>query len=439
MNTHFMFDNTRGENMLLQFNFENFKSFREHTVLDMTADKITEHASSVMHIGHEKVLPVCAIFGANASGKSNVLEAYAFMRNYVIRSFNYGGDLSDNENRKMPERTPFLFDQDSQNASSSFEVYFISSEDQKGRTYNYGFSLNNRGVAEEWLNSQAKTSSKTRRIFYRSGNELDMPGIPKKQQDNLRISLQPETLIVSLGAKLKIDILMLVRSWFLTSEVSNFGDPLENVILSRQLPAGFTEDHVQRQVLNYLHTFDSSIVGFDVKKVHAADSNSARYEVYTEHQLNGSDQTVSIPLAAESQGTLKMFAMYQKLRDVLVDGGLFIIDELDSRLHPLLVRSFLQNFTNPDINRRHAQIICTMHNDWQMDSGILRRDEIWFTEKDVETGVSELYSLSDFVDQDGLKIRKDEALGKNYLLGKYGAIPDLRAFSPDIPKSIDKR
>ncbi|MCH4007171.1 MAG: ATP-binding protein [Eubacterium sp.] len=416
--------------MLLQFAFENYKSFRDHAVLDMTADKITEHASSVMQSGREKVLPVGALFGANASGKSNVLEAFQFMRKYVIDSFSFGGDIESTEGRKVPARTPFLFDQKSSQEPSTFEVYFITTEEEKSKTYNYGFSLDDLGIAEEWLNTQAKTSTKVRRIFYRNRDELDLSGIPKKQQDNLKIALQPETLIVSLGAKLKIDMLTFIRNWFLKVEITNFGDPFENVLMARQLPDNFSDEHVQQKVLDYLHTFDPSITGFEVKKVPGAVStDSERYEVNACHQLNPSGMTAAIPLGEESQGTLKMFSMYQKLKNVLENGGIFVIDELDSRLHPLLVRSFLQNFTNPEINRNHAQIICTMHDDWQMDSGVLRRDEIWFTEKDPDTGISELYSLADFVDENGAKIRKDEALGKNYLLGKYGAIPELESVS----------
>lgn len=122
-----------------------------------------------------------------------------------------------------------------------------------------------------------------------------------------------------------------------------------------------------------------------------------------------------------------MFALYPMLQDVLSTGGVFFVDELNARLHPLLVRTFIITFLDPEINTKHAQLIFTSHDSWQLNGSMLRRDEIWFTEKDAN-GVSNLYSLADFVDEDGVKIRKDENYEKNYLLGKYGAIPTLKHF-----------
>ena len=107
-------------------------------------------------------------------------------------------------------------------------------------------------------------------------------------------------------------------------------------------------------------------------------------------------------------------------------GSVFFIDELNARLHPLLVRNFLLTFLNPNINVNHAQLVFTTHDTWQLSNQLLRRDEIWFVEKD-DRGVSTLYSLADFVDEDGVRIRKDESYEKNYLIGKYGAIPTLKS------------
>lgn len=151
-----------------------------------------------------------------------------------------------------------------------------------------------------------------------------------------------------------------------------------------------------------------------------------RLKINAVHKMANSDQTVSIPLHEESAGTLKMFALYPPLRETLDNGGVLFVDELNGRLHPLLVRNVLITFLNPDINTQHAQIVFTTHDPWTLNNGLLRRDEIWFTEKD-EAGASTLYSLADFVEGDK-KIRKDENYEKNYLLGKYGAIPNLKSF-----------
>ncbi len=120
-----------------------------------------------------------------------------------------------------------------------------------------------------------------------------------------------------------------------------------------------------------------------------------------------------------------MFALYPELQEVLQNGSVYFIDELNARLHPLLVRNFILIFLNPEVNVNHAQLIFTTHDTWQLSNRLLRRDEIWFTEKDTD-GVSTLYSLADFINEDGTKIRKDESYEKNYLLGKYGAIPTLK-------------
>ena len=417
--------------MLLQFNFKNYKSFRDDTILDLTATKISDFSSHVVSIANERVLPVAAIFGANASGKSNVQEAFRYMSVYVIESLEYG-DEADSKKKKTKffKPTPFLFDNDSKNAETTFEVYFIDSEDNGAKTYNYGFSVNSSGVCEEWLNSKSISSRGVyKKIFHRHGNNIDMPGIPTKSQENIRIALAKETLIVSLGAKLKIAKLKFIRDWFINNDFADFGRPIENFFLSQLIPNGFADDKkVQQNVVDYFSTFDPSIIGFNVEVLKSDnDDEDEHLKIDAIHRLINSEQTTSIPLQNESAGTLKMFALYPMLQDVLSTGGVLFVDELNARLHPLLVRTFVITFLNPEINTKHAQLIFTSHDSWQLNGNMLRRDEIWFTEKDYD-GVSTLYSLADFVDEDGVKIRKDENYEKNYLLGKYGAIPTLKYF-----------
>ena len=419
--------------MLLQFNFKNFKSFRDDTTLDMSATKISEYSERVVTIAKEKILPVAAIFGANAHGKSNVLEAIRFMHMYVVQSFDFGGDNENKKTRKgFLKPTPFLFDNDSKNAESLFEVYFIDPEESGAKTFNYGFTIDSEGINEEWLNYKTKSSrGEFKRIFYRneSESEYDFSGIPSKSQENLKIALQKETLIVSLGAKLKIQKLKHIRDWFINNDFADFGEPAENFFLSRLIPENFaTDKNVQKKVLKYFSAFDPSIIGFDVEIIKSdSDPDDDHVTIDAIHKMINSDQTAKIPLQNESSGTLKMFALYPMLQEVLDSGGILFIDELNSRLHPLLVRAFMITFLNADINKKHAQLVFTTHDAWQLNNNGLRRDEIWFTEKDAN-GISSLYSLADFVDEAGAKIRKDENYEKNYLLGKYGAIPMLNYF-----------
>lgn len=415
--------------MLIQFRFKNFKSFKDDTILDLSATKITEYSDRVIQIGAEKILPTAAIYGANASGKSNVINAFRYMTTYVMESFAYGGESDDKKSKtKKPKLTPFLFDTTSKEAESSFEVYFIASEENGCKSYNYGFTLNQNGVVEEWLNYKAKTAREYKSIFYRNGNELDLSGLPGKMQDIIKISLYDEALIVSLGAKQRISKLKMIRDWFYNVNFANFGNPFENAFLSSLIPEGFADDKaVQKKVIDYFAAFDPSIIGFQVEVIKSDDADAERVKIDAIHHVTGSDETASIPLQDESDGTLKMFALYPVLQDTLNSGSVLFVDELNARLHPLLVRGFLIMFLNPKTNPYHAQLIFTTHDSWQLSNNLLRRDEIWFTEKD-SSGVSTLYSLADFIDDNGTKIRKDESYEKNYLLGKYGAIPTLKYF-----------
>ena len=413
--------------MLIQFSFKNFKSFREEATLDLSATKITEFSDRVVTIGGEKILPVAAIYGANASGKSNIYNAFEYMAEYVADSFKYGDEEEEFEEFRP---TPFLFDSTSSDAESSFEVYFTLPGDKTEKSYNYGFCINKEGVTEEWLNYKAKTARKYSVIFYRgtTDDELDLSGFPKSSRDNVKVALEKQVLIISLGAKLKIGKCKMIRDWFLANEFADFGDPITNFFMSRRLPKGFVEDKdIQNKVVKYFASFDEHIRDFDVKKIpQEGESKEERYKIDALHKKIDSDEMANLPLELESAGTLKMFALYPDLQEVLEKGSVFFIDELNARLHPLLVRNFLLTFLNPEINKNHAQLVFTTHDTWQLSNQLLRRDEIWFVEKD-ERGVSSLYSLADFVDEDGARIRKDESYEKNYMVGKYGAIPMLKA------------
>ena len=225
--------------MLIQFNFKNFKSFRDEVSLDLSATKITEHEEHVVEMANDKLLKVAAIYGANASGKSNIYDAFKFMSYYVEESFKFGGESdsrqkSDSDYIRVP---PFLFDSKSRNEESTFEVFFVDNSENTGKIYQYGFALQNDEVVEEWLYSKAKTArNRYKTIFYRKkGEELEVNGLPKSSIENIKVALEKETLIVSLGAKLKIAKLKKVRDWFLNNEVVDFGNPAENFFRSQVL------------------------------------------------------------------------------------------------------------------------------------------------------------------------------------------------------------
>jgi len=418
--------------MLVQFNFKNYKSFRDEASLDLSAAKITEHEEHVVEIANDRLLKVAAIYGANASGKSNVYAAFEYMTYYVVNSFKFGGE--EESRRKMEEDyvkvTPFLFDEKSKEEETTFEVFYIDNAEESEKIYQYGFSLKGSEVMEEWLYSKAKTArNKYKAIFYRKkGEELEMNGFTKAHLENIKSALNKESLIVSLGAKLRIAKLKNVRDWFLKNEVVNFGDPAENFLRSKVLPEGFAESKkVQGNVIKYFSSFDEAIQDFGVEESASKEEKETykNYEVDSFHKVAGGKGLISIPLEEESSGTLKMFALYPSLKEALDNGATLFIDELNARLHPLLVRNIILTFLSSEINTRNAQLIFTTHDIWQFTNELLRRDEIWLVDKNKD-GISELYSLIEFKDEEGNKVRRDEALAKKYLTGSYGAIPALR-------------
>ena len=414
--------------MLIQFNFKNYKSFKGETSLDLTATKIAEHPFHVVESGGDKLLTVAAIYGANASGKSNVYDAFSFMKAYVTNSFFFGGTGARQTAGKL-QTTPYMFNQTSRDEPSEFEVFYVNDAEENDKTYQYGFVLKDSEVLEEWLYTKAKTARKSyRMVFYRKkGEELETSGLGKKAEENLKAALMPETLIVSLGAKLNIPKLASVYEWFTHNEsvhLVSLGDEFSRVT---DLPEGFVDDKdVQENVLRYISSFDESIVGFEVEEIKKSDENllGKAYVVHTVHKLEGGG-TQSILLGNESSGTRKMLALYAPLKAVMDSGGVMFIDELNDRLHPLLVRNIILTFLSPEININHAQLILTSHDVWQFSNELLRRDELWVTDKTKE-GVSMLYSVAEFKGEEGKKIRRNEALAKNYLVGHYGGIPALK-------------
>lgn len=404
--------------MLLQFNFKNFKSFRDEATLDMTAANVTEFPDHVVQAGGERTLPIAAIYGPNASGKSNVCEAFEYMRHMVLMSFRLSGADS-------PSCPGFLFD-GAFEEESLFEVYFVLRDGRKERVVNYGFCVNGHSIAEEWLNVRAKTSKESKRVLYRNerggGRQLDLPGVDAPLRSNIEVSLGNDALVLSLGNSLQVPGLKAVYDWFSRGASVSFGRG--HAMLGRRFERWFKGNEDQEQaVLEYLGTFDDSIRRILVAdyELDASEDGGVRNKtkVFALH-----DSAIAMPLSDESDGTLQMLDLYPTLASAFERGGVVVADELGAHLHPLLLRNVILSFLNPEVNKGHAQLVFTTHDVWLLFAGLLRRDEVWFTEKDSE-GVSTLYSLADFEGEDGKKIRKDESFGKNYLLGKYGAIPSL--------------
>ena len=414
--------------MLLQFYFSNYRSFEGEGILDMRASGSNELSSHIRNTLNEKVLPVTAIYGANASGKSSVFEAFQFMALCVLESLSFSDDNKKNPYKLKVDSFKFS---ESREKPSEFEINYIDKKGKKELYYNYGFKIDNSGILEEYLASNTKTGVKRNEdytyIFKRERNQkLYLDSSIEKFRENLEISLKEKTLLVSLGAKLNIDEFIRVRTWFINTEVINFSNSLYGTFLENILPNNIIEsEEVRKNLVSFINSFDDSIIDIEVEKISAIDENDKdNYRVFTIHKSDKGTSTARISMNEESSGTKKMFSLYQTLLDVLEKGGVFFADELDIKLHPLLMRNILLTFTDKEKNSNNAQLIFTTHNTIYMDIDLLRRDEIWFVEKD--NGVSNLYSLDDITNEKGEKVRKDSNYEKHYLLGNYGAIPNLK-------------
>ena len=414
--------------MLLQFYFSNYRSFEGEGILDMRASGSNELSSHIRNTLNEKVLPVTAIYGANASGKSSVFEAFQFMALCVLESLSFSDDNKKNPYKLKVDSFKFS---ESREKPSEFEINYIDKKGKKELYYNYGFKIDNSGILEEYLAFNTKTGVKRNEdytyIFKRERNQkLYLDSSIEKFRENLEISLKEKTLLVSLGAKLNIDEFIRVRTWFINTEVINFSNSLYGAFLENILPNNIIEsEEVRKNLVSFINSFDDSIINIEVEKISAIDENDKdNYRVFTIHKSDKGTSTARISMNEESSGTKKMFSLYQTLLDVLEKGGVFFADELDIKLHPLLMRNILLTFTDKEKNSKNAQLIFTTHNTIYMDMDLLRRDEIWFVEKD--NGVSKLYSLDDITNEKGEKVRKDSNYEKHYLLGNYGAIPNLK-------------
>lgn len=396
--------------MLIQFRFKNYKSFKDEVILDLTS---------------ERVLPVAAIYGANGSGKSNVYKAFEFMTHFVNKSFEYGDDIRLYAEIKP---RPFLFDETSGYEDTRFEVSFTVPEDSAENIYNYGFCLGDEGVTEEWLIAKTKNAKKDTTVFYRDTENIELLGIPKASRDNILRALEKQVLIASLGAKLKVEKCKIVRDWFLKNEFTDCGEFRSKYFSTKELPEGFVEHNsVREDVVRFLTSLDCHIEGFKIRKIPELE-HSKENKIILEmlHKKCNSVEVVSIPMEEESAGVLKVFSLYPKLQKVLQEGSVLFVDELDARLHPLVVRNLVIMFKDPQVNKNHAQLIFTTHDTWQMENQLLHQDEIWFTEKSREGG-SSLYSLNDFVEEINSDQQRIGRYQMDYLTGRYGAIPTLNS------------
>ncbi len=424
--------------MLLRFRVSNYRSLRDEQELSMVASSLDDSQGAVVRpdgldLG---VLPVAAIYGANAAGKSNVLGALQFMRNAVV-----GSHRQWKPDGPIP-LDPFLLDTEHGDGTSLFEADFLID----GVRHRYGFELNREKILKEWLSVYPHQREQV--WFTRVTADADSFKFGKHFRGKNRAieSLtRSNSLFLSVAAENNHEVALAIYSWFSGSLVS-IGSR-DHQRLGAQAALLFRDASFRLEALELLRSADLGIV--DVQLRERAIDEGVRQKVkgfatvfnpsfeveeaireiggsipFIEFQHRGKAGAALFSLANESNGTQVWVSLVGQLLRVLKRGSVFCVDELDASLHPHLALEVIRIFQDPQRNPKHAQLLFNTHDTTLLgnllDGPHLRRDQIWFVEKDGE-GATHLYPLTDF------KPRKDENLERGYLQGRYGAIPFIES------------
>ncbi len=397
--------------MLCQFTVKNYKSIRDEMTFDMQAAAISEHEDKVIKDKDgEQFLPVSAIYGPNGGGKSNVLEALHTLAAKVLRPLYATGD---NEERLFLQKKliiePFAFSEETKNQPTEFEIFFRTEMAE----YRYILHVKRDIVVYESLDRVKLDTGRKSALFERD-EEIQLKGVFAKLKisDELSATLP---LLSYLGITYKKnEVVKDVLEWFEYGiDFLNYGNPIEEL----RMAVSNSED-VKQLMLDMIQEMDLDIVDFRV-----VEDENDRIDVYTKHMVEGYEAELN--LLEESSGTKKLFGLMPFIADSLLTGTSLIIDELDAKIHPILLRHIIMMFNNMSINKNKAQLIFTSHDLSTMNSEVFRRDEIWFVAKGNAQN-SKLYSLVEFKNEKGESVRKDAKFDKQYLEGKYGADPYLR-------------
>jgi len=416
--------------MLIEFSVTNYRSFlttQSLTLAANTAAELQEENSFISHLSNlPRLLRSAVIYGPNAAGKSNLVLATAFMKRFVLSS------AKESQEGEKIDATPFLFNRQSSRAPSEFEVVFI----QDGIRYQYGFAVNPERVTGEWL--FAYPGSRAQRWFERNYDpetQKDIWYFGPKFTGSRKVwqeATRRNALFLSTAIQLNNDQLKPVFNWF--------DNKLVVVGQGESIHPGFSisecdEEKKKEKILKLMNAADLSITDIflekkefsmedlpldmpqSIKEDIAKDLRGKKLtELFFMHPSSDNGEDVPLEFNEESAGTRKLFALAGPWLDVLNNGLVFFVDELDTSLHPHLVRFLLKLVHNPETNPHNAQLVFATHDTTVLDQILMRRDQVWFVEKN-EENATRLYPLSDY------KPRKGEALQKGYLYGRYGALP----------------
>ena len=398
--------------MLCQFTVKNYKSIRDEVTFDMQAAAISEHEDRIIkdHDG-ETYLPVAAIYGPNGGGKSNVLEAVNTLVAKILRPI-YA--TADTEGHAFLQKKiivePFAFLEEYRESPTEFELFFRT----KIAEYRYVLHVKRDVVIYESLDRVKLETGRRSALFTRDDRGIVLKGsfAKLKVSDDLSKTL---TLLSYLGIAYKGNAVVKdVLDWFdFGIDFLNYGNPIQELRMAIS-----SSEEVKQLMLEMIQEMDLDIVDFRVE-----EKEDDKIEVLTKHRVG--DEETEINLSDESSGTKKLFGLLPFIAASLLYGTVLVIDELDAKIHPLLLRHIIMTFNDMKMNQNKAQLIFTSHDLSTMNSEVFRRDEIWFVAKGNAQN-SKLYSLVEFKNEKGESVRKDAKFDKQYLEGKYGADPYLR-------------
>lgn len=425
--------------MLIEFRVKNFRSFQNEQVLSLVADRDKKTLrANFMSVGKLRLLKSAGIYGANASGKSNLIKAIDIMKDLVEDSAGFEPD-------KKLSVTPFLLNGKSEKEPSVFESTFL----RNGIRYQYGFAATRNRFQKEWLIAYPKGVGQTwyERTFNEKKGDYDWKYSTFLKGDKIRLAekTRENALFLSVGAQWNNEQLTNVYMWFkenlqIAPPRENFRPVTAEMLLEVEKEKGAREE-LYDFVVESIKDADMGIKGLKVIKPkvdkdkikliegmpHEAREmiieRLSRPKVEMAHRNIETGKDIYLPLEEESDGTQHFFQLLGPWLETVLLGYTVFIDEMEAHLHPLLTRELIKFIQNPK-NEKGAQLVFATHDVTLLDPGLFRRDQIWFTEKD-KNGSTQLYSMSDYKER---KPRKGEAMQKGYLAGRYGAIPILEAF-----------
>lgn len=411
--------------MLVQFRVGNYLSFKDPVTFSMVASVQKEHRETHTFPVADRVslLKSAVLYGANASGKSNLIRALSFVRRFVLTS------VRDTQSGEEPDVESFRLNPATEKEPSLFEMVFHMDE----AFYRYGFTVDRRMVHREWL--YRKSGRREALLYDRRGQEFEIR--PTFREGNrIKAHVRENALLLSVSAQLNGPLSKKIVEWFrrirIISGTSDYGYlgytkremktegfPQKVLALLRKADLGIEGlDFDTRPLVE--DSFPESMPG-EVKRFFMDHGETELIDVSTLHrQFDAEGREAGMVRFSleenESAGTMRLFALSGPLLDSLENGRILIVDELDCSMHPLLTRAFVDVFHQRDGNPCNAQLLFATHNTLLLDKHCFRRDQVWFVEKD-RLGASQLVSLADF------KVRNDTSFAKDYLAGRFGAIP----------------